>query len=641
MKVLHEWLKDYVGEKMPATLHIEKLFTFHAFEIDDIESHEHHTVIDVKVLPDRSSDCLCHRGLAHELAALVGSPLANDPLREPAVLEPKTERLSVTIENTDACTRFSGALISGITIKESPVWLKERLQALGQRSINNVVDATNYVMLSLGQPLHAYDADKFPHDASGWHFGVRMAREGEVVTTLSNETFTCTPKVQFITEATKDIPVGIAGVKGGKYAEIDGATQNIIIEAANFDSVITRRSSQSLKLQTDASKRFENNLSPELTAYGLRDCVALILDISGGTCEGYVDEYPHPKANVFVTVMHEHIEALLGVQIPPETVESIFGRLGFTFVREANGWSVTAPFERTDICIAEDVIAEVGRVHGYEHITAVVPPTVPLSERNARHYYGEQIRTILVSAGFSEVITSSFRKKDEIELQNALASDKGCLRSSLRNNIIEVLDRNMPNVDLLGLSNVQVFEIGTVFHKHESGRGIVEHVSLAVGVRHKQTGYSPKDDARLTEVLAKLEAALGTSCGAVVKEGVLECNLTELMSKLPAPTGYEAFTPKPDILFAAYSSYPFVSRDIALWVPEETTKESIEAILREEAGELLTRVTCFDEFHKEGKISYAFRLIFQSFERTMTDDEVGVIMGQITTRFSGVGYTVR
>jgi phenylalanyl-tRNA synthetase beta chain len=199
-------------------------------------------VIDVKVLPDRSSDCLSHRGIAHELAALMGTKLEKDPLREPALLEPKTSKLTVTIENRENCRRFSGALITGVRIGPSPEWLKSRLEALGQRSINNVVDATNYVMLSLGQPLHAYDADKFPHDESGWHFGVRMARDGEEVTTLSNETFVCTPRVQLIVEAKGDIPVSIAGVKGGKYAEIDANTKNLILEGANFDPIITRRS---------------------------------------------------------------------------------------------------------------------------------------------------------------------------------------------------------------------------------------------------------------------------------------------------------------------------------------------------------------------------------------------------------------
>ncbi len=641
MKVLPEALKQYIGNSMPDTSTIEKLFIMHAFEIEEIVRVGEHDVIDVKVLPDRSSDCLCHRGIAHELAALLRKPLEKDPFREEASLEPKTEKLSVALENTENCRRFSGALISGLTIGPSPLWLKSMLESLGQRSINNVVDATNYVMLMLGQPLHAYDADKFPHDEHGWHFGVRMARDREEVTTLSNETYTLTPRVQLITDATSDVPVGIAGVKGGKYAEIHTGTTRVILEAANFDSVITRRSSQSIKLQTDASKRFENDLPPELTAYGLRECAALIIEIAGGTLEGYVDEYPTKKTNPTVHVAEEKVNMLLGVAVPKAEVESILKHLSFSYEPEGDGWNVVAPWERTDVTIAEDVIADIGRVYGYDHVVSVVPPPAPLTEINARHYYSEQIRSILVGEGFSEVITSSFRKKDAIELQNAFASDKGYLRSALKENVREVLDRNMPNADLLSLRSIQVFEIGTVFNRKEVGKGIVEHMALSIGVRGKQTGPTPKDDERLREMISKIEAALGTSLNGVIEKGVFECNLSEVVRALPAPSAYAPFPAPPEITFTPFSQYPFISRDIALWCEEGVTAESVDALMKAEGGELLLHTTLFDEFHKEGKVSYAFRLVFQSFERTLTDMEVGEIMQKITASLTAKGYSVR
>jgi phenylalanyl-tRNA synthetase beta chain len=644
MKILPEALKYYIGDRMPPTSEIEKLFTFHAFEIEDIERVGEYKVIDVKVLPDRSSDCLSHRGVAHELAALVGAKLVKDPLREPIPLEPKTEKLSVVIHDVENCRRFTGALITNVKIGPSPEWLRNLLEALGQRSINNVVDATNYVMLMLGQPLHAYDADKFPHDASGWHFGVRMAREGEKVVTLSNETLICTPKVQLIVDAQGDIPVGIAGVKGGKYAEIDVETKNIILEGANFDPVITRRSSQSLRLQTDASKRFENELPPELAAYGVTECVRLIQEIAGGVCEGYVDEYPTKRDNVTVSVPHAQLTALLGLEIPPKDVEAILSRLSFQYETTADGWNVTAPFERTDVCIAEDVIADVGRVYGYEHVESEVPKAVPLAELNIRHYYSELIRDTLVAEGFSEVITSSFRKKDEIELANALASDKGCLRSTLRENIREALDRNMPNADLLKLRALKIFEIGTVFEKAREGKGVTEYTEVAIGARQKQGGYNPKDDVYLSEIVAKLEEVLGASLNGTTDKGIYSANLTELLPKLSVPTAYAPFRGASEFTYAPFSQYPFVSRDIALWAEEGTegtTESDIRAIINDASGELLLHTTLFDVFHKEGKVSYAFRLVFQSFERTLTDEEVGKIMESITTTLTNRGYIVR
>lgn len=641
MKVLYDWLKEYVGDATPEIGKVEEIFTFHAFEVDGVEKVGTQDVIDVKVLPDRSSDCLSHRGIARELSALTGTPLRNDPFAREALLAPQTQNIEVTLSNSEQCRRFGAALVTGITIAESPVWLKERLQALGQRSINNVVDATNYVMLALGQPLHAYDADKLSHVDGTWRLGVRMAHEGESITTLSHETYTLKGTIQLVVDTATDSPLGIAGIKGGTHAEIDTTTTSIIVEAANFNPQSTRRATQSLRLQTDASKRFENDISPALIPYALIEIVSLITDIAGGTCEGYVDVYPHPTQNVSVYVSYAHINGLLGITIPTHTIETIFSRLGFTFVSENNGWQVTAPFERTDINIAEDIIAEIGRMHGYEHIVSVPPTRAVLTEYNARHYYAEKIRTVLIDAGFSEVITSSFRKKDTIELLNALAKDKGCMRSTLRENIREALERNMSNLDLLGLESLQVFEIGTVFNKTDDAKDVMEHLSVALGVRTKQQGPSGKDTERLKEVLAMLEVTLGVSLDANIVDGICEFNLTQLLLSLPNPTAYDAYVADHGKTFVPFSTYPFISRDIAVWVPEQVSASDVEAMLRNNAGMLLVRLTPFDVFKKDNRISYAFRLVFQSTERTLTYEEVSPIMDLLTEEMKKAGFEVR
>jgi len=642
MKVLYDWLKDYVGDECPSVEDLDALFTFHAFEIDGIERVGKHDVIDVKVLPDRSSDCLSHRGIARELSTLIGKPLAHDSLTQSISLEPKTDKIKVTIEDSENCRRFAAARITGVTVKASPDWLKERLEALGQRSINNVVDATNYVMLALGQPLHAYDAHTFEAKDGVWQFGVRMSREGERVTTLSGDTLTLPEGVQLIVNGGTDTPVGIAGIKGGKSAGITEATTTIILEAANFNPQVTRRGTQKTRLQTDASKRFENNLSPELVAYGLKECVDLILKIAGGTCEGFIDEYLTKKDNAAVTVDLARINALLGFQLTPDDVDDILKRrLGFTCGYSEETWWVLAPFERTDIVIPEDVIAEVGRVHGYDHVESILPECVPLSEINTKQFYTDKIRNILIEEGFSEVITSSFRKNDQIELANALASDKRFLRSSLRQNVQEVLLKNITNIDLLGIPFVQVFEIGTVFEKTSDGTDVTEHVSLAVGVRTKQQGYTPKDDDRLTEVLRIVEEGLGMSLEVQRGEGVLECNVSALLSGLPPPLKYDLYEVQEPIQFVPYSSYPHISRDIALWVPSIMVNTNIQELLREKAGPLLVRISLFDSFKKDDQISYAFRLVFQAPDRTLTDAEVGAIMDNISAEAMAHGLTVR
>lgn len=638
MKVLHSWLKDYLGDTAPSAEEIADLLTFHAFEIDGLEKFGDDTVIDVSILPNRAADCLCHRGIAREISTLINKPLTSDPFTVRPEM-PITEKLKITIDNPEACRHFDLALMSNIKIGPSPDWLQTRLKALGQRSINNVVDATNYVMLSLGQPLHAYDASKFKASGDSHNFHIRLAKSGESITTLTGEKYELDGSIQVITNGSDGALAGIAGIKGGKYAEVDQNTNSIILEAGNFDPGLTRKASQKLKLQTDASKRFENGVSSEIVAYSLVTCVKLIEEIAAGNCDGYAHAHPTVITNKSVSVELSHINSLLGLSLVMTEVTVILDRLGFAYEVDGNVITTTAPQERTDIVIAEDVIEEVGRVHGYQHVASVVPEAVPLIEINQRHFYSEKIRSALLSLGFSEVITSSFRKEDEIRLLNALASDKAYLRSSLIQNLSEVLDKNISYVDLLGVKDVKVFEIGTVFEKN--GDTVTEHTSLALAVRQKQTGYNPKDDEVIKSVVTKLEESLGTKFDSTAAKGVVEVNLTELLKVLPKAEAYEAVGVAKEIKYQPFSTYPFIVRDIAMWVGEGITAETVMKLLQEEAGDLCVRLSKFDEFTKEGRTSFGFRLVFQSYDKTLTDVEINGVMDNIYARISESGWEVR
>ena len=633
MKVLHEWLAEYLGDSTPTPEKIEELLTFHAFEIEGVEGE----VIDVDVLPNRSSDCLCHRGIARELGTLLNVPLANDLLAQKPEMS-ETDKLKVSIADEKGCGRMGLALMEGVEIKESPAWLKNRLEALGQRSINNVVDATNYVMLSLGQPLHAYDAAKIAQEDGVWHMGVRYAKEEEEITTLTNDTYELSEDVQVIENVAEGTVLSLAGIKGGRVAEVESGTTTIILEAANFDSTITRLSAQKLRLQTDASKRFENSPSPELIPYALHEVAKLIKDIAGGELVGWQDVYPVSQEEVRTTLTLAKTNALLGLSLSAAEVANILSRLGIAYMEEDEVFTVISPWERTDLHIEEDYIEEIGRVHGYNHVQSVVPETVPLAEVNPRQYYSEKVRKVLLDLGYSEVITSSFRKKDKVRLLNALASDKGYLRSSLVKNLTEVLDKNMPLVDVLGTNDVRVFEIGTVFSKGE--KTVEEHISLAWGVRTKQTGYTPKDDALIEEAKNALEESLGVSLEVSMEKGVAEVHFSHVIDSLPVPTAYEPFEKKEDIVYKPFSLYPHTSRDIALWT-EGVSADEVEEVLRNEAGDLCIRITLFDEFSKDGRTSYAFRLVFQSQEGTLTDGEVSPIMERIYSVVSEKGWEVR
>jgi phenylalanyl-tRNA synthetase beta chain len=260
MKVSVSWLQKYFKESLPATDVLVDALTFHSSEVEEVIGEGENTVFDVKVLPDRASYGLSHRGIAYELAAALNVPLAEDPLRTElpdwAVenndgANAQRSQVAVSIEDSEKCRRYIAAHITGVKVGPSPEWLAVALSRVGQRSINNVVDATNYVMLNLGQPLHAFDAAKLGTAADGgFAIAVRSAHEDEKITTLTGEEFTLTPSTLMITDATNGAAIGIAGVKGGKAAEITEATTDIIIESANFDGTSVRKASQTLKLWT-------------------------------------------------------------------------------------------------------------------------------------------------------------------------------------------------------------------------------------------------------------------------------------------------------------------------------------------------------------------------------------------------------
>ncbi|MCA9364173.1 phenylalanine--tRNA ligase subunit beta [Candidatus Kaiserbacteria bacterium] len=627
MKVLHSWLQEYVGETLPDAKQVEDLLTFHTFEIEGVEEVLGETVIDIDVLPNRSSDSLSHRGVAREIATLLDTPLDHDPLATVPELA-TTEHIHITIADTAACQRFTLALVEGVEVQASPDWLKRRLEALGQRSINNVVDATNYVMLALGQPMHVYDADTFPKQDGKWQFGVRFATAGERVSLLAEggaaddrTVELCGGELLVVDDSTKT-PVGLAGIKGGKFAEVTTDTKNVIFEAAHFNPTVIRKTARRLNILTDASKRFENEPSRELPRYAQAEIIKIITNIAGGTFVGWVDAYPETQQPVTTEVRTKKVNALLGLMLSVEEIRRIIERTGAKVVEKAEGvLTVTAPWERNDLTIEADYIEEVGRIHGLSNVVSVVPKAVPLAEVNARQYYSEKVRQALRAEGFSEVITSSFQKKSNLQLQNALASDKSCLRGTLVENITGVLDANIAHTDLLGIPDVRVFEIGTVFEKTEGG--VAERTLLTLGVRTKGGGYVPKDDAVLALGTDAVQKALGTSLNWHVERGIAECNFSTLIATLPPPDAYEPFEKGEDVTYQKVSPYPATSRDIALWVSDGTDAADVERVLNDAVGELRVRTTLFDTFEKDDRVSYAFRLVFQSKEKTLTDTEVG------------------
>lgn len=644
MLVSYNWLKDYLGEDLPAVDKVVDLLTAHSFEVESAQEKENDTIIDIKVLPDRAGDCLSHRGVARELATLLNKNLAFDPLNVTVHL-PVSNQFKITITEDKLCTRFMVAHMTDITVGPSPEWLIKRLSAIGQRSINNIVDATNYVMYAVGQPLHAYDADLFTKTSDGkWHFVIRQAKTGESLSLLKDKNaldernIILSGSELVIADGEKDLAIGLAGVKGGEYAGVSAHTKNIILEAAHFDATSVRQTARKYGIATDAVKRFENNPSEFLPPLALNNITDLIGKIAGGKLEGVFDMYPNPATAKSVLVRTEKVNQVLGLSLESVEIKTILKRLGATVEEVESGFLVTSPLERNDLLLEVNYIEEVGRIHGLSNIVSIKPVSAILESINANYFYSQKIRQTLLDQGFSEVMTSSFRKQDEIQLQNALASDKEFLRSSLLPTLDEVLMQNAQNVDVLGLRDIRVFEIGNVFKK--KGNRIEENLVLALGVQTKKTGHTPADDKILNTALEALREN-GIVSGVASSKGLCEIDLKTAIEDLPIPTKYEVVEMGREVAYKTFSFYPAIVRDVALWADSAIKKEEIQKIIESSAGLLCQRITLFDEFAKEGRVSYAFRLVFQSYDKTLTDVEVEPYMEMVYKSVKEAGFESR
>jgi phenylalanyl-tRNA synthetase beta chain len=609
MNVTRAWLQKYFDAELPSVAELADALTVHAFEIESAEGD----LLDVKVLPDRACYALSVRGIASELSAILTLPLKEDPLTNAVPAFPSTDALTLSIEDSLRVPRYMAAKVSGVKVGPSPTWLKEALESAGQRSINNVVDATNYVMLSLGQPLHAFDAAKMSA-----HIAVRSAKQDEKITILGGTELALPAGALVIADGESGVPLGIAGVKGGQAAELTAATTDLIVESANFDPVAVRKTAQALKLFTDASLRFQNRVPAELAAYGMQAVLTLITAIAGGEVVGVVDAYASQGERAPVAVSLRALSDRLGRAYTSEEVEGVFKRLQLPFEEVGGEYRIMPPFWRKDLVIPEDIAEEVGRIIGYDAVPATPLPPAS-SAPDQRQFAGiERVKDFLIERGFTELSTPSFAAEGDIELANPLQSEKPFLRSHLKGNMKEALVRAItlaPRV-LGPVHDVRLFEVGTVFTKEG------EKLALAVG-------YAPvigKKQLVLADIADELADILGSDIAPA--DDILELTLDPKRMEMIG----EGYTPVPYQLekFRPFSLYPFALRDVAVWTPSGTEEDEVANLIMKEAGELLARIDLFDRFEKEERISYAFRLVFESFEKTLADTDLDPLMARVT-----------
>lgn len=638
MKFSKVWLQDYIVETLPDDVAIRDVLNKKAFEVEEVISTPSDTVFDIKVLPNRAHDALGHRGMARELCADFGYTFKDDARTRAYDEDDKTVIPGIAIDDATACTRFMSMRIDGVKVGESPAWLKARLEALGQRSINNIVDVTNYVQFSLNKPMHAYDSRSI-----AGVMRARFAKKGETLTTLDDKELKLDTATLVIADDEKVL--GLAGIKGGKFSGIQKDTTSVILESANFEPSLIRKTAQKYDIRTDASKRFENGIASTLVEEGLYMTAHLIKELfPKAKLSHHVDVYPLPERICTLSVTRADINAVLGTDFTDNDIQETFKKLLFTSTSTDDGvFTVTVPAERLDIRIKEDLVEEVGRIIGYDTLVPTLPKLARTGLLHKRAQYENKIREILLEQGFSEVMTYTFGDEGEVELVKGLADDKEKLRTSLGKGILQSLALNLYNAPLLGHKTIKIFEFGNVFTHDTETR----HLAIALDDGAKKSSFTEEVDM----ILAGIKRALGVhaiECTTIsAKPYAIEIDFDTLIATLEESPIYEAptFATLPAVSYVPVSTYPFIARDIAMWVSDSTTWESIYALCNEVGNTLVARIDLFDTFSKEiegvRKTSYAFRLVFQSYEKTLTDEEVNDMMQPYYKVFKDKGYEVR
>ena len=625
-------------------------------------------------------------GVAREISALTGKKLDKSVFPEISKLEVSAQPpfVELEIKDTDICPRYSALLIRNVKIGPSPFWIKQRLLRIGMRPINNIVDITNYVMLELGQPLHAFDHDKLIERANGKtpKIIVRRAKKGETLLTLDNVERELDDEMLMITDHSGLI--AIAGVMGGGDSEVTEYTTNILLESANFEFLNNRRTSQVLKLRTEASERFGKQVDPEGTLPAALRAAQLMVEHASGTLEKIAgDLYPKPKENICLELDPDYVEHILGIKIPIEQITEILTSLEFK-VTGKNILKIIVPSHRMDISIPADLVEEIVRVYGYENLpSTLLNDVLPPQNVNQKLAGTERVRDILVASGMDEIITYSMmnpmdearlRIENDIDLnkfvplKNPLSQERSHLRRSLLPGAIMTARNN-----LRFLAKVVTFEVGSVFHPHQKNKlpdepqrlsllmsghrdtqswlkqaegdydffdlkGILEQFLNALhleGVEWKKSRELPCHPGRCAQILVngkvlgfagELHPKVRNSF-ELPEQAVCVAELDlDLIIKLAVEDHQMEFI----------SNFTPIFEDLAFVLDSSLPVESVTPIILQTGKPLLRKATLFDVYEgeqvDEGKRSLAYSLTFQATDRTLTDDEVGKVRNKIIRR---------
>jgi phenylalanyl-tRNA synthetase beta chain len=652
-----------------------------------LADHLGDTVLDLDITPNRP-DCLSVVGIAREVAALTGQKTHIPEIKYEETANPIEEKIAIEIADPDLCPRYCASLITDVEITDSPPWLQERLIACGQRPINNIVDITNYVMLEYGQPLHSFDYDRI----GGKKIIVRRADEGEQFFTLDETERKLTNDMLVIGDAERT--VAIAGVMGGLNSEVTASTTSILLEAASFDAPSIHFTSHHLGLTSEASMRFERGISAGMTIPALKHATRLIAELGNGKiARGIMDVYPGKQKPATVSLTPEKTSRVLGVKVSAEQITEALTSLGFDCKAEGGKIQATAPYWRSDIRLAEDLIEEVARIIGYDKIpTTLFRDPIPSHTPDVSLETVRAIRQCLTGYGFQEIMTYTMTGLQSlsnllpepappepmpVRVLNPMTADQEYMRPSLRGNLLTTLVSNRRYEE----EGIRLFELGKIFIHSEkdlpveteilggvmSGsrvakswlggdgaydfydiKGVVESLLEYLGIsaefeKSDDKGLHParqaaiviKDDEMKVKlgVIGELHPKVADAFEISDAVGLFEININSL---LPFATGIKTYEP--------VSRFPGIYRDLALVVDADVSHQMIIDIIKRFS--LVSEVRLFDIYSGKqiapGKKSLAYRIVYQSPTHTLTDEEVNRVQEQILKKLTGkLGATLR
>jgi phenylalanyl-tRNA synthetase beta chain len=665
MLISCNWLRELTGTKLSPE-EIRDRLTNVGLAVDAVDERGDDFVLDVEV-PSNRGDCLSHLGIARELAVIEDSTVQNPKSHVRSVQGQTGEFTSVDILDLDLCPRYAALIVRGVKIGPSPEWLLKKLEAIGQRPINNVADITNYVLHELGQPLHAFDLAKLTDS----RIIVRRAAKGETIKTLDGVERKLDREMLIIADAKH--PVAIAGVMGGEESEISNVTTDVLIESAYFNAASVRRTARMLGLHTEASHRFERGTDPEGVLAAQERCVSLICELAGGTATGNaLDVYPQPIASRAVNLRPNRIQAITSLKVSENESRRILKTLGFERrTGDTPMLTFTVPSWRHDVSIEEDLVEEVARHTGYDRIETELPPATLAGEYHTSEKRKRALRQALAARGLDEAINLSFLQavndyellpafgevRESVTLTNPIIEDASSMRQTLIPGLLNSVRHNLNQ----GIRDVCLFETGRLFGaspdkqlpaerealalvatggKLEAGKAqpvrdldffdlkgaveaAVEAMNLppfrfaAAGVKHLHAGQAATITANGTPLgtIGRLAGTIANSYKFRQAVYVAELDLTALLEMPERPA-----------LYSPLPRFPSIVRDVSLLVDRTVSAGDLAAAAEREKADLFAGVSFVGTYEGEGistdQRSITLRFEYRASDRTLRDEEV-------------------